>query len=121
MNLRLPMPLNLANSRMHWAAKHKAKTAYWHHLDLLRLGKVLPPPPAQPLPKVTLASVMTLANPMDEDNAISRHKWAIDWLVARGYLAGDTRKQLRWAGLPEQRISRKNEPCLDLTLTETPP
>lgn len=116
LTFRLPMPENLANARMHWAVKDKARKAYWAHCDLLLVGKVLPAPPAAPWPKATLAVTMTLGNAMDDDNAIARIKWAQDWLVARGYVAGDSRKHLKLAGLPVQRISRKNAPCLELTL-----
>ena len=113
---RLPMPPNLANARMHHMVKHRAKVEYWRHLDLLLAGKVFDAPPAQPLQKATLAITLTLGNPMDDYNAIARTKWAQDWLVSRGYVAGDSRKHLRLVGLPEQRITRKNAPCLELVL-----
>lgn len=116
MHLRLPMPPNLANARMHHMVKHRAKVAYWQHLDLLLAGKVIPPPPVPPLEKARLHVTMTLAQPMDDDNATARIKWAQDWLVRRGYVAGDSRRHLRLANFPVQRISRKNEPCLELTL-----
>lgn len=116
LRFRLPLPENLANARLHWAAKHKAKRAYWQHCDLLLAGGVLPAPPELPMPKATLAITLTLANPMDDDNAIARTKWAQDWLVQRGYVAGDSRKHLRLSGIPEQRITRKNAPCLELVL-----
>lgn len=116
LTFRMPLPLNLANARLHWAVKDKARKAYLAHCDLLQSGGILPPPPAVPLQKATLAVAMTLGNAMDDDNAIARIKWAQDWLVSRGYIAGDSRKHLKLTGLPTQRISRKNEPCLELTL-----
>lgn len=116
LTFRVPLPLNLANARLHHMVKHRAKVAYWRHLDLLLAGGILPPPPPAPLQKATLAVTLTMPNPMDDDNAIARIKHAQDWLVSRGYIAGDSRKHLRLAGLPVQRISRKNAPCLELTL-----
>jgi len=112
----MPMPENLANARLHWAVKDKARKAYWRHCDLLVQGQILPPPPAVPLPKATLSVRMTLGNAMDDDNALARCKWAIDFLVKRKYIVDDSRKHLRLAGLPEQIVSRKNAPCLELTL-----
>ncbi len=116
MTLDLPMPPNLANSRMHWRVKHREKLAYWATLDRMQLTRVLPPPPAVPWPHARLTSTMTLWAAMDDDNAMARHKWALDWLVTRGYLAGDTRKCLTWTGLPQQIVTRKTPPTLSLAL-----
>lgn len=116
LTFRLPMPPNLANARMHWRARHAAKVAYWRHLDLLLAGRILPQPPDVPLARATITATLTLHNPMDDDNAMARAKWAQDWLASRGYVAGDSRRHLRWGGIPAQRISRKNEPCLELVL-----
>ena len=117
LTFRMPLPLNLANARLHHMVKHRAKVAYWRHLDLLQAGGILPPPPATPMPKAIITAHLTMPNAMDTANAMHRaDKWPVDWLVSRGYLAGDSRKQLTWGGIPTQRISRKNEPCLELTL-----
>ncbi len=120
LHFRLPMPENIANKgsgRGHWAIQHRARKAYHAHLDLLLAGGILPPPPPTPLAKATISAVMTLHNPMDEGNAIHRaEKWPCDWLKTRGYIVDDSKKHLKWAGLPVQRISRKNAPCLELTL-----
>lgn len=115
---RFPMPLNLGNSRMHFRVKHKEKVAYWTMLDLLAKGEILPPPPKVPWKKATLSSKMVLGAAMDEDNAMSRHKWILDWLVTRGYVADDKRKVIKWSGFPEQRVSRKEDPSITITLTE---
>ncbi len=80
-------------------------------------GGILPPPPPQPLAKAVITARLTLWNPMDEGNAMTRaEKLPCDWLKTRGYLVDDSRKHLRWGGIPTQRISRKNAPCLELTL-----
>jgi hypothetical protein len=119
LHFRLPMPENLTNrksGRGHWRTIHSEKRKYQAMLDVLQSGGIIPPPPPAPLPKARLTSVMTLGGAMDDDNALARHKVAIDWLVKRGYLASDRRTCLTWTGLPTQRISRKNAPCLELTL-----
>lgn len=114
---RLPLPPNAANARKHWAVKHKDSKAYAAACDLLQAGGIIPPPPKTPWAKATITAHLTLWNPMDVDNAVSRCKIACDWLVTRGYLVDDRAKYLAWGGMPTQRITRKNEPALELTLT----
>lgn len=112
----MPMPDNLANSRMHWAVKSKRKNALWAMCDLLVKGKVLPKKPKEPWKKAQITVHMTLGNVMDTDNAVARCKQGIDWLVTRGYLVDDKPKHLIWTGMPTQRVSRKNSPELSITL-----
>jgi hypothetical protein len=67
---------------------------------------------------------MYLGGAMDDDNAAGRHKWAIDWLRTRGYLASDRRSGLRWERFPDQVVQRDGRYRLVLTLTprdEWPP
>jgi hypothetical protein len=54
---------------------------------------------------------------MDHDNAVARCKWPLDLLVQLGYLADDRRKNVQWAGFPDQIVSRKQEPSLTLIIT----
>lgn len=115
---RFPMPLNLANSRMHFRVKHREKVAYWDMLDMLVLGGILPKKPKKPWPKAKIRSDMVLGAAMDDGNAMNRHKWIEDWLVKRKYIVDDRKTCLTWEGFPTQRISRKNEPCITITLTE---
>ena len=110
--LTLPMPPNLANSRMHWRVKHKAKLAYWMACDATRK----PAKPRTPLARATLSSVMYLGAAMDTDNAMSRHKWTLDYLTARGWIADDRRTCLTWLGFPEQVVKRDGNYRLVLTL-----
>jgi hypothetical protein len=63
---------------------------------------------------------MVLHGAMDDDNAVARHKWLIDWLVARGFLASDRRTCVRWAAFPTQRVTRKEPARITLTATPTP-
>lgn len=117
---RFPMPENIANRRGHWSANYRAGKALAATCDMLQFGAVLPPPPPTPWAKATVTARLTLYNPMDDDNAVARCKPLLDWLVTRGYLVDDRRKCLRWGAMPEQRISRKNEPEIEIVLTHDP-
>jgi hypothetical protein len=114
--LTFPMPLNLANSRLHWRTKHRHKVAYWAACDALVKPDawLLNTPIARAVARAELVCWST----SDQDNAMSRMKWIMDWLVTRGYLAGDDPKRLTWAGLPSQRIDRKVPAHIVLTLEE---
>ena len=114
--LVFPMPPNLANSRMHWRVKHKAKVRYWELLDNLSLMKQIPYTTLRG--RVSVSSAMTLKARMDQDNAMARHKWVMDWLTTRAYWADDSDRYVHWTGLPTQTISRKLESTITLTLTE---
>jgi hypothetical protein len=116
LTLELPMPLNIANARMHWRVKANARRAYYSTLDTMLAAKLLPPPPQSPIAHPRIASVMTLGNKMDHDNAMARHKWPCDWLQRRGYIAND--KDLEWAGLPTQRVTRSSPSKITLTLSQ---
>lgn len=105
------MPPNQTNSgrgrSRHWRAAHEERNAYWRDLDALQAAGLIPPPPPEPIQRARITSHMTLRGAMDDDNAMARHKRLLDWLVTRGYLAGDRRKHLTWTGLPTQRVTRK--------------
>jgi hypothetical protein len=58
---------------------------------------------------------MILGNRMDADNAVARHKWLLDWLESRGYIANDQR--LEWAAFPAQTVRRSIQPKIVLELT----
>ena len=47
---------------------------------------------------------------------MARLKWPLDWLTRAGYIADDSAPSLRWAGMPEQEIDRKNR-RVEITLT----
>ena len=120
LTINFPMPPNLINgklAKLHWRVKLRAKDGYWALLDGLQMTKRLPPPPKVPLDRVGLSSAIVNRNLMDDDNAIARHKHLLDWLVTRGYLVDDKRPHVRWLGIPEQRISRKEPASITLTLT----
>ena len=112
-----PMPPNLGNARMHWAVKHKKKTAFWSMADLLLKGKVFPKPPKTPWQKARITAHCVVGAINDTDNLMARMKWVGDWLVTRGYLVDDKPRHLEWSGMPTQRVSRKNSPECEITLT----
>jgi hypothetical protein len=113
------MPPNLTNPRRrwHWAALHGQKQKYYSVCDLRQKVGLLPPPPKKPFTHATVSSVMKLGHAMDDDNALARHKWVLDWLKTRGYVVDDKKKNLAWTGLPEQQVGRKQEYAIEITLT----
>jgi len=117
--LTLPLPPSLTNSGLgrsrHWRALEKEKKAYWATLDALQLTRRIPRLDA-PMPRAEISATLFLWNPMDDDGAMARLKWILDWMAKRGgFITDDRRKVLRWAGIPEQVIDRKN-PRVEITL-----
>jgi len=105
--LTFPLPVNLANSRLHHFVKHSKRKAYWRLLDgLLTLGR-LPEPPHRPWVRVEATVTYYVWNRMDQGNAMNRLKWIEDWLTSRGYLVDDREENLAYTGLPRQLINRK--------------
>lgn len=96
-----PMPANLGNGRQHWAVKHREHEAWKTRALLgdrsLRWRRT-------PLEQVTVSAVFYIGSkPMDDDNAVARLKWCLDFLKERGIITDDSRKHLRLRGIPEQR------------------
>lgn len=119
MKLVFPMPPNLTNRRSgasHWAVRGKEKKNYLAQCDERQNAGLLPAPPKRPFLSATLSSVMHLGAAMDEDNALARHKWALDWLKTRGYIVDDRRKCVRWSGFPDQVIKRDGNYRIEITL-----
>lgn len=110
------MPPNLGNARMHWAIKHKKKTAFWAMADLLMKGKVFPKPPKKPWEKARITAHCVVGAVNDGDNLMARMKWICDFLVTRHYIVDDKPKHLEWSGMPTQRVSRKNASCVEIAL-----
>ena len=101
---------------MHWRVKHKAKLAYWHACDVALMLPGAPRKPAVPFQRATLTSTMHLGAAMDTDNAMARHKFTLDFLTSRGWIADDRRTCLTWLGFPEQVVKRDGNYRLVLTL-----
>ena len=116
MTLVVPLPPNLANGRMHWRVTNARRREYFEAVDMLALIKRIPPPPPMPFPKVTIAITLYLGAFMDDDNALSRCKWPIDWLVRRDYIAGDARKHCRLS-IPNQKVKRNGVYAVELIVT----
>lgn len=117
MKLTLPLPPNIANARMHWRVKLKAKKAYWQACsNAVLLGGVKMSAPPTPPERARITATMYVHQYMDADNAMARLKFTTDWLVGNGYIADDSRKHLEYAGLPEQVIDRKR-PRVEIEVT----
>ncbi len=113
------MPLNIGNGgHYHWRTRSNQRKAYLKALDQRQAAKLIPPPPPTPFARARIDSVMHLANVMDKDNAMRRHKWVLDWLKTRGYITDDNDKHLDWVSFPEQRVKRDGNYRIELTLTE---
>jgi hypothetical protein len=97
--LWIPRPPDNANSRAHYGAALVVKRRYLRELDTRLAAKLLPAPPATPVARAQLEShwwTQGRSRHLDPDNATRRLKPVIDWLVSRGYLAGDTQERLAW-------------------------
>ena len=112
--LTFPMPPNLANARMHWAAKYKRQNAW--ALKALALERKLHGV-HEPITRARITAVWHTYNRMDDDNAIARLKWCLDLLVRRQIIVDDKRPHCQLAGIPEQYIDRKN-PRVEVTIEE---
>jgi len=119
LTIRVPMPPTLTNSgrgrSRQWWALHAEKKRYWRQLDERQTAGLIPIPGKRPIGRATVRSTMTVAARNDDDNAVSRHKWVIDWLATRGYLVND--RLLRWSTFPEQIVRQTDEPMIELTIT----
>jgi hypothetical protein len=102
---------------MHWTVKHREKQRYAAAVYALQMAGKLPTIPFPPYKRVTVSATLVVGNEMDHDNAVARCKWPLDLLVQLGYLADDRRKNVQWAGFPDQIVSRKQEPSLTLIIT----
>lgn len=110
MKITLPLPPNLANSRMHWRVKQKAKKAYWESCSIYSaISCHIREAVADAWPKAKVRATIYCGGRMDHDNAIARLKWPIDWLVEARVLVGDKPSQLEWHWPIEQVVKRNQE------------
>jgi Holliday junction resolvase RusA-like endonuclease len=114
LTLVLPLPLNIANSRLHWAAKLKKKKEYWARLETRRDARLIPWPPLASPSKASVQIVMHVGARMDRDNLYARCKWPLDWLKGWGYIAGDREDQVEL--VVTQKVDRKNQ-RMQVTIT----
>ena len=115
--LTLPLPPNIANARMHWRAKNRRKIAYMAEANVWRMRRDNPVRWHGGTPgKVAISVKLYVWSIMDIDNLVARLKWPLDWLTMGEYIVDDSPDHLRWAGMPEQEIDRKNR-RVEITLT----
>lgn len=116
--LTFPMPRNIGNgAHGHWATRNAQRVAYLKALDTLQACGKIPAPPKKPFDRVRVDSIMHLANQMDVDNALRRHKWILDFLKTRGYIVDDSPKHLEWVSFPEQHVKRDGNYRVELSIT----
>lgn len=113
--LTFPLPVNLANSRLHWGAKLR-KHQEWKTRAIV--GERGLRGRHRPMQQVRVSAVFYLGRgPLsDADNITARLKWPLDFLKERGLIVDDGPKHLTLAGIPEQR--QGNPKRLVLTLEE---
>ena len=119
MRFMCPLPPNAANSRRNWRVAQRDKLDYWALCDLWQAARKIRAAPPEPVQTATISARLWVWNLMDDDNAMHRLKPLLDWLVGKGYLAGDSRKHLRWTGIPEQTLTRDRD-AFHVEITITP-
>jgi hypothetical protein len=101
LTLTFPMPVNLANARMHWAVKHRRHQEWKTRAIVMERGLR---GRHRPMDRVRVSALMYVGGgPMDDDNATARLKWCLDLLKERGLIVDDKRPHLTLTGIPEQR------------------
>lgn len=110
MKITLPLPPNMANSRTHWRVKNKERKAYFDRCSILGALSAHTgehdPSKWHPPERAKVRATIYCGGQMDQDNAIARLKWPIDWMVKVAYLSGDKSSQLEWHWPIEQIVKR---------------
>lgn len=102
LELTFPMPVNIANARLHWAVKSR-KHNEWKLRAIV--GERGLRGRHRPIQKCQVTAVLYARQRMDDDNAVARLKWPLDLLKERGLIVDDKRPHLMLTGIPEQRQS----------------
>ena len=69
------------------------------------------------MPNVTaITATIYHTHVMDDDNAVARLKWPVDWLVSGHWIVDDNRKHLRWTGFPTQVKCKRDERRVEFVL-----
>lgn len=116
--LTFPLPVNLANARLHWAAKLR-RMHEWQNRAIVHERGLRGRHRRMERVRATAVYYIGRAERMDDDNAVARLKWPLDLLKARGLIVDDKRPHLQLAGIPEQRQGTPRR--LELTLEELAP
>lgn len=117
LTLNFPLPLNLANTNVHWAEKKRRHDAWKLRalaMDRGLMGRHEPMQYAKATAVYYLGS--GVGRPMDDDNATARLKWIGDFLVERGLIVDDRPPHLVLTGIPERRKGLPKR--VELTLEE---
>lgn len=117
LRLTVPMPPNLTNrasGKSHWRTIQREHDTYFTLLDMRLTIGMIPDPPRVPIDPPLISSTMYLGAQMDQDNAMARHKWLIDWLSKRGFIGNDRRA--RWAAFPHQVVKRGQDYRIELAI-----
>lgn len=116
--LRVPLPGNRGNERLHWSQKHSAAEDFYAQAAALRN----PPPPYAPLLCVSLHFHVDhgAASPgLDWDNCMARMKYPLDYLVHAQYLRNDSPIEIPTPPALSQTCSVKPK-GRGITITLTP-
>ena len=105
----------MANSRMHWRVKNRKRKAYFEMCDLTTFQGWRGSTPK----RVKIKATVYCGGRMDDDNAIARLKWPVDWMVRNGWLEDDRSSQLEWDWPIAQVVKRGQGYHVDFELTET--
>ena len=118
MRIVLPLPPNMANSSMHWRTKNRKRQDYVQHCHAT--AKYDPPKiyPGVPrtLEKATITATIYHTHTMDDDNAMARLKWPVDWLVTNLWLTDDDPAHLVWTGVPTQVKCKREDRRVEFVL-----
>ncbi len=118
MKITLPLPPNMANSRMHWRVKNRERKAYiqrcqvdadmywedWEEVD------------AVPYEKTGITATIYHTHTMDQDNSVARLKWPVDWMKRGLWIVDDDPDHLVWTGFPTQVKCKKDERRVEFVL-----
>jgi len=118
--IRFPMPINLANSRLHWKDRAKLKIQ-WQNKAIVVEPLLRGRRPSKPLAWAEAEPTLRLdgAALMDMDNAAARLKWCLDLLVSRGWLVDDNPKHLVLRPV-RQVLDRSRLPLVTIALSDEP-
>lgn len=94
------MPVNLGNARLHWRAKSKLHADWKTRAIVFERGLR---GRHRPMARCEVTAILYARGPMDDDNAVARLKWPLDFLKERGIIVDDKRPYLTLTGIPEQR------------------
>ena len=114
MKITLPLPPNMANSRMHWRTKHRERRAYLE--DCGQYANFSGAVARKILTRATITATIYHTHTMDQDNAMARLKWPVDWLVSNLWIQDDDPDHLIWTGLPTQVKCKKDERRVEFVL-----